>query len=1313
MPSHPAFHNFLRFTWENSSFYRALYSEHGIRESDLDQVSLEDLPIVSKQMIRENYDEIVTDARIRSASLEEWLESDHDPRSRFLGDFLVVQSTGTSRTRVNIVYDMTAWRRMTTVAAGYLYPGGLSASARFRNAFYIGYGDHIASLTTALNSSRGSFARQIIRIEDPLEANVARLNAFQPDRLTSYSRCLGWLAELTLQGRLMISPREVVSTSDRMTPAIEAQIRLAWDPNIYDLYAASESLYIAIKQPGQTEWKVLEELQTIEVLDGNNQQVSKGETGRAILTNWNDRTLPFIRYDLTDNVVCGETRPGGCSLRGFAGRSFDNLPIRLADGSIGEIPSYALVGFGETGPDAFQFISRSPDEVELQYCSTGNMDEVLGSRIARLLDTWGGARTHFSLRRVDHIWNDWASLKYMLVRKPDDRQIGLPVNILNSKPVQEFDGRLRPGGGFVPFGRELLEESIARVFECTAARCPQVTAIKDGTECLTYGELNRAANQTAHSLLTRRMDPAHPVALLFSHRAAMIPAMLGVLKAGGWYAPLDPAHPPARNSAILEEIGARLVLTDGESLESARSYGFKEAQIINLDELDGSADYPNPGLAIPPGSPACILYTSGSTGQPKGVVLDQRDVLHRAMLYTNDYAIGPQDHLALLQSYVFNASVREIYAALLNGAGLYLYSLKRDGIHHLAVWLQDEVISMLYMVPPVFRVFLDTLQGERFEHLRLIRLGGEAVLARDVAGFQHHFGPDCLLANGLASTETGTICQSFINHHTKITGNNVPVGLVVQDKDVSLLGEDGRPVKEGEIGEIVVTSSYFGPGYFHSAVPLTNRPAPMERRIHTGDLGFRLPDGRIVLVGRKDSQVKLRGQRMNLLEIEQTLLSLENVAEAAVVLQAGEQDEAFLAAYIQPEAAPAPTSEDLRMALRKQLPAAMIPAVFLFLDVLPRTPGGKVDRLSLPAAERCLTGKGTPESSQSPSSVETPTQQALVRIWKEVLGVERVELTDDFFELGGHSLLAMHLLARIQEEFGQSLPLAVLLENNTIGKLAGLIDADRTIRRKSLVAIRPQGTKKPIFLLPGGYGDVLYFRNLVNYLDADRPLYGLQLQPGESGRSQPREIKETASEYLTEILQLQHEGPYYLAGHSFGGYIAFEMAHQLLERGRKVAFLGLLDTYPPGSNRQADFLDRVKIHRDNLQGLSLRQRFGYFRDRWTALLIRATHFAPVYSFIKRINYIPKNAYVAALISSHDYEPAPYSGDIFLFKAVERPWYVHWDPLENWQKYVLGKIEICEVLGRHGSMLSEPNVQDLSRRLNDCLRQVEAGQAGSG
>jgi non-ribosomal peptide synthetase component F len=283
-------------------------------------------------------------------------------------------------------------------------------------------------------------------------------------------------------------------------------------------------------------------------------------------------------------------------------------------------------------------------------------------------------------------------------------------------------------------------------------------------------------------------------------------------------------------------------------------------------------------------------------------VLDQAAVLHRVMVYTNDYFIGPDDRMTLAQSYVFNASVREIYGALLNGAELYIYSLKRDGVHHLADWLEEEGITTLYLVPATFRVFLDTLKGQTFKHLRLVRLGGEAVLKRDLEDFQRHFGEGCVLANGLAATETGTFLQFFMDHRTRITGSRVPAGFGVQDKLVSILDEAGCPVAEGEIGEIVVTSAFIGPGYFSPTeqvgAAVKSEPGALQV-VHTGDLGYRLPEGSVVLVGRKDWQVKLRGQRMNLLEIEQALFSLENVAEAAVILQTAGDGTAFLAAFIQ------------------------------------------------------------------------------------------------------------------------------------------------------------------------------------------------------------------------------------------------------------------------------------------------------------------------------------------------------------------------------------------------------------------------------
>jgi thioesterase domain-containing protein len=245
--------------------------------------------------------------------------------------------------------------------------------------------------------------------------------------------------------------------------------------------------------------------------------------------------------------------------------------------------------------------------------------------------------------------------------------------------------------------------------------------------------------------------------------------------------------------------------------------------------------------------------------------------------------------------------------------------------------------------------------------------------------------------------------------------------------------------------------------------------------------------------------------------------------------------------------------------------------------------------------------------------------------------------------------------------------------------------------------------------MPGGYGDALYLRALAKYVDPDRPLYGLQEISIDSSPSYGIDLKGIASAFLTEVMQLQPEGPYYLAGHSFGGYIALEMAHQLARQGHKMAFLGLWDTLPPGNQQQARLPDRILIHLQNLRGLSSGQAIKYLLERGQSLLLRMTEFAPVRALLVRINFKPKNPMVAAAISSHGFNPDPYPGDVFLFEAKQRAWYVHWDPMENWKLYVHGKLEIREVDGKHTTMLFEPYVQDLARQLNECLKLVETNR----
>ncbi len=866
--SNSEFRNFLRSTWSGSSFYRNLYMQHGIHFDDLDALRLQDLPIITKQMVIESFDEVVTDPAVRDAELQKWLEQDKDPRNRFLNKYLGVFSSKTSGVEFKMIFDETAWNKMSAAAAVYLHPEKIYSGIKYRNAFFIGSVGHFASATTALNASEATFNSLVLSMRDPIEETISRLNAYKPDRVTGYASSVGWLAEIALRGHLEIFPRDVVVSGDRMTPAIEAKIRQAWDSRIYDLYAADKSPFIALKEPGRSSWKVFDEFLAIEVLDSNDNQVQKGQIGRAVLTNWVTSVLPLIRYDMTDYVICGERRPGYSTLDGFVGRSFENLPTRLSDGSIGEIPSYELATLDIPDVDVIQFISHSPDRVEVQYCASQDLDALLSSKLDTILKNWGSPLTQINFRRVDHIWNNRVGSKFSLVRHPDDPQLVLQTNVFDTDKKIEPELKLRPGEGFIPQGRELLERTIVSVFEEQAVRKPAAIAVNDASTSLTYEELNQRANQVAGLLRERTMDPAHPVALLFSHGASMIVAMLGVLKSGGWYVPLDPSHPEIRNQIILRETHAGILLTDKESISSAGLLGFSEDKIIKVDELEESALSPNLGVPGSPESPACILYTSGSTGTPKGVVLDHRAILHRVYLYTNDYAIGPGDNLALLQSYLFNASIRDIFGALVNGACLKIYSIKRSGLQNLPAWLEREDVSVVYMVPSLFRAFLDILQVERFEKLRLVRLGGEAVLARDVIGFQRHFGPGCILANGLASTETGTTCQLFLNSRTRITEQVVPVGEPVEDKKINFLDEYGAPIQDGQVGEMVVDSSFVGPGYFPLPKSAINSGPDTERSIHTGDLGYRKSDNEIVLVGRRDSQIKLRGQRINLLEIE-------------------------------------------------------------------------------------------------------------------------------------------------------------------------------------------------------------------------------------------------------------------------------------------------------------------------------------------------------------------------------------------------------------------------------------------------------------
>ncbi|MGH8719753.1 MAG: non-ribosomal peptide synthetase, partial [Burkholderiales bacterium] len=584
--------------------------------------------------------------------------------------------------------------------------------------------------------------------------------------------------------------------------------------------------------------------------------------------------------------------------------------------------------------------------------------------------------------------------------------------------------------------------SIIARFERQVQDYPDRLALKSGNRALTYTALNSAANRVANALLARSEGP-EPIALLLKSGIAAVTAILGTLKAGKFYVPLDPGFPQARLAAIASNAEPRLVVTDNANLALASVFVEDRAQIVNVDDLTAVSDR-NPGLAIAPDAYAYLLYTSGSTGQPKGVIQNHRNVLHQLITYTKGLAVGAEDRLTLLHSYGFSASRLDIFGALLSGAGLFHFAVADNGLADLARWLREEEITLLHWVPTAFRQLAGVFDDlEQFPSLRLVVLGSEALSVRDIALYKKHFSPDCVLVNRFGTTETGNICWHFIDKNSEHTSGAVPVGRAIEDTEVLVLDETGEDAAVGQVGEIAVRSAYLSPGYWRQPESTQSAFAPdptdAGRKIYrTGDMGYKRGDGSLVHAGRKDLQAKVRGYRVEIGEIESALLAHSAVREAAVAV--GEEDSGAqkLLAYMVARKVTRPTNGALRSYLEARLPAHMTPSSFIWLESLPLTPSGKLDRLALPRVEQILA-----ELDADFAEPRTPVELALAGIWSKVLGVARVGVHDSFFELGGHSLSAAQILQRVVRVFGVEVQLRDFFDSPTIGCMAEIIGRER------------------------------------------------------------------------------------------------------------------------------------------------------------------------------------------------------------------------------------------------------------------------------
>jgi amino acid adenylation domain-containing protein len=582
--------------------------------------------------------------------------------------------------------------------------------------------------------------------------------------------------------------------------------------------------------------------------------------------------------------------------------------------------------------------------------------------------------------------------------------------------------------------------TIHEVFAERARRNPEAVALVFEDQRLTYRELNQRANQLARSLQRRGVGPDIPVAVCLERSIELVVALLGILKAGGAYVPVDPSYPSERIAFMLRDLQAGILLTQEHIANHLPEHPALTVRLDSDWEEIAQAPTSDPETSVTAANLAYVIYTSGSTGKPKGVAVNHSSVVHLFDVMQPRIDFGGSDVWTVSHSYGFDFSVWEIFGALLSGARLVIVPLRiTQSPREFYELLRAEHVTVLSLTPPALRQLIRFEPAPQRLRLRLLIGGGDAFpsdLAPELLGWNipvwNFYGPT-------ESTVWATIKQVEAND---VQYKTVPVGKTIADIEAYLLDEELRPVSAGSVGELHLGGLGLARGYFKRPeltaerfIPNPFSKQPGARLYKTGDLGRYLANGHIEHLGRLDHQVKLRGFRIELEEIEAVLTQHEGVAQCVVVVREDQPGERRLVAYLEPRPGCEPKVRELLGAAKAQLPEYMVPAAFVLMEKLPLTPNRKIDRLTLPAPNPTR-----PDLKQEFVAARTPTEDMLAEIWSTVLCLDRVGVQDNFFELGGHSLLATKVISRVRDAFQVDLPLSDIFEYPTVAQLAKVLD---------------------------------------------------------------------------------------------------------------------------------------------------------------------------------------------------------------------------------------------------------------------------------
>lgn len=854
-------------------------------------------------------------------------------------------------------------------------------------------------------------------------------------------------------------------------------------------------------------------------------------------------------------------------------------------------------------------------------------------------------------------------------------------------------------------------------FSLLAQIHPSKNAIEFHQESITYADLDQLSGQLASYLLAKYPAGKGIFAISMERSIDMIVGILGILKAGHGYLPVDPKLPADRIKYMLSNASAVGILTS-KSLSSSLP---GNAPHLLMDEVKPVlSQYPEcPKLApIEADDLAYVLFTSGSTGKPKGVQISHKNLINLLLSMQKAPGMTESDRLLAITTISFDISVLEMFLPLISGATIVLADAEAiKDARALLKLLKSSKITFMQATPVTWRML--TAAGWD-QSLALRALSGGEAFPSDLAHTMLSLCDE--VWNGYGPTET-TIYSTIKKLDAK--DNKITIGQGIDNTGIYILDENGNEVEPGQSGEIYISGDGVSVGYLGREDLTVERflanPFEMDRPImyRTGDLGRELLNGDIECLGRADHQVKIRGFRIELGEIEQLLLQEKEIAAVAVNPWEDRPGNKRLAAFIVPKNS-LQQSEFLQMAaqwkelLKQQLPEYMIPADWVMLAELPLTANNKIDRKALPVPE-----KTSSFASANGAEPQTEMEKLLFEVWKKSLRMDTFSVDDNFFDLGGHSILAVEVMTQVDQLTGINLPLTSLFSHPTLREFAAYLDeqqlSGKSAEWKSLVPVKTTGSKTPIYLVHGMAANAGTFFKLPSLLDPERPIYGFQSK-GLNGSDTPLEtVEEMAVHYTNELLEQQPEGPYLLGGYSFGGYVAYEMARILIEKGLEVKELYMFDTQavnmPMNAHKNDSslnhWMDKLRKKKVELQVLiQAPKTMGQFKLRAAArkkdkileklkLKVKSAPDgrAAVINKIRNLNF-------EAMVN---YAPKPLEVKIIVFKARIIPSKSLNHPSNGWSDYSKS-VEVIPVQGDHFTLFEDPFVLDLGKKLDHLLKE---------